>query len=87
MNALAQALNEYGAAIRGDWSQIDGRSVRDVLEQFASAVDGGPESEWSLDKWRNELGVCLDGGGHWGGRWGYCPDYKCPTYMAEESSS
>lgn len=80
MSTLAQAIREYGQAIRGDWSEIDGRSVLMQMEEFASAIEGGEEAEWDLDRWRLSMGVCPDGGGHWGGRWGHCEtDDGCPS--------
>lgn len=81
MSEIAKAMNEYGSAVRGDWSDLDGRSVRDVMEMFASAVEGGPEAAWSIGQWRAALGICPDGGCHWGGKWsGYCEtDEGCPS--------
>jgi len=82
---LAQALREYGAAFRGSWGDIDGRSVQGEMQAFASAVEGGPEAEWSLFKWRDDLGLCPDGGGHWSGGWhGFCEtDEGCPSLREE----
>ena len=77
---IAAALNEYGQAMRGDWSQVDGRSVRDQMEEFSSAVEGGEESAWTMQQWRQSLGVCPDGGGHWNY---YCEtDVGCPSVRA-----
>lgn len=62
--AVARALREYGAAVRGDWSMLDGRSVRSDLERLALGLE-----EQSIDHdtlhWRKHLGICLTGGGHW----------------------
>lgn len=34
---VAIALREYGAAIRGDWGSIDGRSEQGTIDEFAHA--------------------------------------------------
>lgn len=74
MNTLiAQVLREYGSCIRGDWSTIDGRSVRAELEAVATALDGGgvevfpdhPVAEYTIFDWRERLGMCPAGLGHW----------------------
>lgn len=62
---VLKAMQEYAEAVRGDWSDFDGRSNRFILESFVSALRGGPESVRTLDEWRADLGVCLYGGGHW----------------------
>lgn len=82
MNVIAQALREYGQAIRGDWSLLDGRSVRSQLDRFAQSIEDG--NEMPIEWWRGECGVCPDGGGHWAGPWnGYCEtDDGCPSLRA-----
>lgn len=84
MKVIAQALREYGAAIRGDWSELDGRSVRGQLDQFADAIETGDEADKPIEWWRAECGVCPDGGGHWSGSWaGHCEtDDGCPSFRA-----
>ena len=80
MSALTQAMNEYGAALRGDWGDFDGRSGQGAIETFVSAIQGGPEADWTIDRWRTDLGICPDGGGHWAGSWGHCEeDDGCPS--------
>lgn len=60
------ALREYGSAIRGDWGSIDGRSVRGDLDRLADALEGrGAAAEYDLTYWREDLGICPQGGGHW----------------------
>lgn len=83
---IAQALREYGTAIAGDWSSIDGRSIDGGLDTIARAVLGEAEASWDIARWRTELRICPDGGGHWAGRWyGYCEtDDGCPS-LREES--
>lgn len=84
MSALAQAISEYGSAIRGDWSDLDGRSVQCQMAEFSSAASGGPEADWDIDQWRASMGVCPDGGGHWTGSWGHCEtDEGCPSLRDE----
>lgn len=76
---IAQALREYGQAIRGDWGDLDGRSVLSQLNNVADELL--IDTDQSLDKWRQELGICPDGGGHWSGKWyGYCEtEDGCPS--------
>lgn len=81
---IAQALVEYGDALRGDWSDFDGRTAKAVLHDLAAELRGetGPNPiEWH----RNDIGLCPDGGGHWGGKWGHCDSYGCPTYAKEKA--
>ena len=79
---IAQVLDEYGQALRGDWSEFDGRSALSVLGDLASELRGTREPH-TIEQHRNEIGLCPDGGGHWGGRWGHCDTYQCPTYAKE----
>lgn len=60
------ALREYANAIRGDWGSIDGRSVKGDLNAIADALDGSlfPADD-SLTAWRERLGICPSGEGHW----------------------
>lgn len=57
-------LREYGGAIRGDWGDIDGRSVKRVLEEIADVIEGKKPSP-SLEVWRVDLSLCPSGEGHW----------------------
>jgi len=79
---IAQALTEYGAALRGDWSDFDGRTARAILDDFAAELLGDREPH-TIEQHRDELGLCPDGNGHWGGRWGHCDTHECPTYAKE----
>ena len=82
---IAQALREYGQALRGDWSDFDGRSARAVLDDFAAELEGNREPH-TIEQHRAELGLCPDGNGHWDApRRGYCEMYECPTYAKEKS--
>jgi DNA-binding protein Fis len=75
---VSKVLREYGQAIRGDWSEIDGRSVRNDMEEIARWVEdpsllgalqyGGNEG---LRAARYTVGICPEGGGHWDH---YCED-------------
>jgi len=80
MSDLTQAMLEYANAIRGDWSDFDGRTERDVIEAWISEIEN-PTGK-TLEDWRNSLSLCLDGNGHWYGRWGNCTVEECPTYAA-----
>jgi hypothetical protein len=83
--SLTQAMREYAQAIRGDWSNFDGRSARNVIEGWAAEIDN-PTGE-TLEQWRNRLGICPDGNGHWAGiRWGHCTPEECPTQATYEVS-
>lgn len=82
MSALTDAMQEYAQAIRGDWSDFDGRSERDVIESWISEID--KPTDTTLDQWRQKLGICRDGNGHWAGvRWGHCGE-DCPIEWADE---
>lgn len=71
LTALTQAMNEYAQAIRGDWSMFDGRCERDVIEGWVSEIQS-PNPDHTIEWWRNDLNLCLAGGGHWCGPWGHC---------------
>jgi len=73
MSALTQAMNEYGEAVRDDWSTIDGRDVRRVMWSFVEEIEH-PRPARTIEWWRIELGICPAGRGHWSGPWGYCDD-------------
>ncbi|GAA1788137.1 hypothetical protein [Agromyces lapidis] len=84
MSALTEAMQEYANAIRGDWSDFDGRSERDVIEDWIGEIDN--PSDKTLEQWRDQLGLCPDGNGHWAGfKWGNCRREDCPTQVARES--
>jgi len=65
MNAedLARVLREYGAAIRGDWGSIDGRSEQGTLETFADAVTN--PGAYTVQQLRDMADICPAGNGHW----------------------
>lgn len=81
MSALSDAMKEYAEAIRGDWSDFDGRSERGVIWSWVEYLDKPDEKP--IEAWRAELGLCPDGNGHWGGKWGHCSESECPTYAKE----
>lgn len=82
MSGLTDAMLEYAQAIRGDWSDFDGRSERDVIYSWVSELNNPTDK--TLDQWRVELGICLDGNGHWAGfGWsGHCSEERCPKSHA-----
>lgn len=83
MSALTDAMLEYASAIRGDWSDFDGRSERDVIESWVGEIK--KPSDTTLEQWRGQLNLCPDGNGHWAGiRWGNCTRSDCPTQYERE---
>lgn len=63
-NELAKKLiDEYADAIRGDWSEVDGRWVRNDLWKLSALVDSTDEHD--IVKIRENLDICPVGGGHW----------------------
>lgn len=84
--ALEQAMLEYAQAIRGDWSDFDGRSERDVIESWVSEMR--KPTGRTLPEWRDYLGLCPDGNGHWAGfEWGHCAKENCPEAYAREEQN
>lgn len=82
--AIELAMLEYSQAIRGDWSDFDGRSERDIIEGWVEELRN-PNSEHTLEWWRNRLGICPDGNGHWAGfSWGHCREDDCPISYAQD---
>lgn len=77
-------MQEYANAIRGDWNNFDGRSERDVIEGWIEEIE--TPTDTTIEQWRNRLGLCKDGNGHWGGfRWGNCfNEESCPREWADE---
>jgi hypothetical protein len=70
-NELAkQLLYEYGQAIRDDWSEVDGRSVRNDLEEVADMIDN--DNMYDEQDFRKRLNLCSKGKGHW---IQYCSEY------------
>ena len=65
---IPDLIDEYAQAIRGDWSLLDGRSVRSVLNELTGLIrerGNGQigQSEAVLIRMRN--GICASGYGHW----------------------
>lgn len=80
MSIVAQVLREYGQAMRNDWSEIDGRFVRDDMNYLADEVENPTKS---IEELRDDVGVCPNGNGHWAGKWfGYCNAEDCPAAFA-----
>ncbi len=82
--ALQQVMLEYAQAIRGDWSDFDGRTERDIIEGWVVEM-ADPDPEHDVAYLRQQVGICPDGNGHWAGRWGHCNVNECPTFAAEEA--
>lgn len=69
----ATFVERYGQAVRGDWSALDGRSVRDAMDEVAAFLRG-ERDDLSLSNWY----VCEEGAvGHWlpDSYHGYCSLY------------
>jgi len=69
---VSAVLCEYGAAIRGDWGSIDGRSEQSSIGTFADAMLF-PE-RYEKATLRDQAGICPTGGGHWTE---YCDVDRC----------
>ena len=68
MSTVANLLVEYGNAMRGDWGDIDGRSVLSDLENMAGLVDlfGNQEiPDGLVVAARYSAYLCPAGNGHW----------------------
>lgn len=62
-----EALNALGSAWRGDWSDCDGRTIRDQLESIATLVRqeaNGRNVAKDVDDWASAYDLCL-GCGSW----------------------
>ena len=58
----AAVLDDWAAAIRGDWGSIDGRTCRDELNEISAFLRGRQDTLTPKD-----VGVCTKGkyGPHW----------------------
>ncbi|MDL5351139.1 hypothetical protein [Microbacterium sp. zg-YB36] len=82
--ALTAAMREYADAVRGDWSEFDGRREQGVIEAWIEEIR--KPTATTLPEWRDRLGICPDGHGHWAGlRWGHCSPEDCPTQAKREA--
>lgn len=72
---VLQAMIEYARAVRGNWSDIEGRELRPVIDGWVRELRQ-PDPSHDIEWHRRDLGICMAGGGHWCGRWGYC-DATC----------
>lgn len=71
--SAVDVLRELGGAIRGDWGSIDGRSIRDAIDDIAAAIESdAPPPDEAL---RRSADLCPAGGGHWTQ---YCAPGYCP---------
>jgi hypothetical protein len=61
---IAQVVTEYGSAFRLDWGNVDGRWVRDNMNDIAMWVRS-PGTFLSLEEARRSLDLCPAGEGHW----------------------
>jgi hypothetical protein len=58
---IAGAARALGCAYTGDWSAVDGKSLRDDLEALASLIEGAT----GLHDFRAAVGLCPAGKDHW----------------------
>lgn len=83
LEALTQAMLEYAQAIRGDWNEFDERSEKNIIERWVDEIRN-PTTQ-TIEQWRDDLGICPDGNGHWSGfKWGHCRREDCPISYARE---
>lgn len=61
---IQTTLREYGAALRHDWSSIDGRHERQALNELADQLNPGT-AEADLGELRELMSLCPEGNGHW----------------------
>lgn len=61
---ISEVIMEYGSAIRLDWGNIDGRWVRDNLNDIAMWVRS-PNMFPGMVGAREALDICPKGEGHW----------------------
>lgn len=65
---VADLLDEYAEALRGDWGSIDGRSERMKLQELAERFrEHGNEdlTQEHVTRYRLDLNVCVKGCGSW----------------------
>lgn len=84
--ALLQAMTEYADAIRGDWSDFDGRTEKLHILDWVDDLRV-PKPDRDINWYRQDLGICTAGGGHWCGAWGHCNEscgcVPCEKYRAK----
>lgn len=59
VEGVAEALTTLGAAYRGYWGYVDGRTLRDELGELAIALRSG---EFDFDRWMSHSGICRECG-------------------------
>ena len=64
-------LYELGKAYRGNWNYMDGRILRDELEDIAKAIEKGENID--LQVFREKYNLCPGGCGTW-----TYDDCECP---------
>lgn len=65
---VSTLLMEYGLAFGSDWSSVDGRWVRDDMDDLGILVEkygSGPLTPKDAEKGRADLDLCPHGLGHW----------------------
>lgn len=64
MGCAKIVLRELGAAYRGSWRDMDGRTLRDQLDWIADSLDINA-SPINIDEYREANDLCPKGYGHW----------------------
>ena len=85
-NPVLMAMAEYGEAIRSDWSNFDGGTEQSIIDGWVQELRQ-PDSSHDIEWHRRVLGICMAGGGHWCGRWGWCDDECGCVPCAEDRSA
>lgn len=80
MSEVAQVVREYGDAFRGNWGDIDGRTVKAQMNYVADWVEH-PETFPGLDRARFLLGLCLCNAS-WFDRHPHWEGYECRQVKA-----
>lgn len=84
MSAVTQAMTEWASAIRGDWSEVDGRAVKATIEDWVRALDGiEPYASWTIARHRADTDLCPYGGGHWTD---HCLMFECGSSEATQEA-
>ena len=75
--AVIRELRILGDAIRGNWGSLDGRTVRDKLENIADFLNGSYDGDCQEGRvfyhYNNTVGCGL----------GRCDDWECPICRLE----
>lgn len=85
MQQALDHLTALGGCWRGDWSDFDGRTLRDQLDDLRPIIEAAAAGEDVTERIAADRignGMCPTGGGHWRH---YCADYGCNVVSAAAS--